>query len=1109
MMDKPNNIDNEIQALEAYITSIDKGADEGLEQLGDQDNTSAFTRRLAILIDSKKYNDAVEAIKDREPEDPWCHLAIIASLANKNTEIADQLLAWANEHLKLTERDRCRVLYAKWIVSMLLGDEAFIPTITDVLDTDQVDLLRKSSAAVQSIVDVVVARQSIDTNLERIAVERQITNAIALAEHERSIELCKLLATRQPIPIAVGELALRYGYMASESLLQRLRTEHPDDFRAKWLACAIDGEILRNPGRAFDDANELIPLANTQVDREQLAGLMWDLTWNAGKEYAEKFNAIASSLLSDNPRMLSLYQAAKYAQSGDSEEANAILTEIRDQNDPIWLQISAQILLQHGDWNEAINQLRRAADLTKSPDILRRLAAIGYENDDISTSIESLEKVIRVDPLDIESKQMLARLYVDKEDYQNALPHLQSLYKLDSDNQTHALNLATCLAYLGEVQEALKLYEELCAVDHPPLQALVARSELLKAENKTDQAFELLHQHRDQFWDSSDYLQAYMIHAWSARKNEKGSEAFSQLLKLQQEGKAPPDLLESKSLDDLLEHAKAYNKWREELAINLANGKMPWLLADSMLNRAAREGWGYRTQSVGWVFDEPANRAELCIYSTNNFAVRCTEDKSKALVRLTCPQKGTPVVIDLSSLMTLHSLGMLDSVAAYFGKVLYPAVYLQDALHEKGKLILHQPSRLDELYDIKDHIDRGSITVIDDIGQVGQRPMPYVNEYSGEDNDPEHYYRLSDVIAVLHESGRLDGEHKQALETSASKQSGSDEQHPPLDPMAKVIVDLSTLFTLSYHGVLEDAARVLRIHVSQEQHEEIVGQIQAYAEREKMRIAYHEMWDQVRADNRYVPVTHEFDTDLETSHKQADRIDHSVAAGSLAENQGMPLMADDRVSQMMILNARPNDEYASFGSDCLLERLYEGKELNLDDLSVAFKQLIEWRYRFLTPHPDYLYSVALRHKAKLPGKELQSIASYMHDCIRDPGLFGGAEPTEPPMSMAMRLVNEWVSVGVNFLIPVWANGEFDKNHCHTLTSWVTSEMLPSIPKSMMHSAHVTGIVPVALFMARAMIVSHEIEDEDKANEALSSIQCGLGMTRKEYFRILGEVVSER
>lgn len=68
-------------------------------------------------------------------------------------------------------------------------------------------------------------------------------------------------------------------------------------------------------------------------------------------------------------------------------------------------------------------------------------------------------------------------------------------------------------------------------------------------------------------------------------------------------------------------------------------------------------------------------------------------DGEVQLVELEAATKGTPVVIDLSSLITLHQLNLLQEVAEYSGEIYFPAAFLTQILEDATKLSPHQLSQ--------------------------------------------------------------------------------------------------------------------------------------------------------------------------------------------------------------------------------------------------------------------------------------------------------------------------------------------------------------------------------------------------------------------------------
>ena len=206
----------------------------------------------------------------------------------------------------------------------------------------------------------------------------------------------------------------------------------------------------------------------------------------------------------------------------------------------------------------------------------------------------------------------------------------------------------------------------------------------------------------------------------------------------------------------------------------------------------------------------------------------------------------------------------------------------------------------------------------------------------------------------------------------------------------------------------------------------------------------------------------------EESDEESDR-DIGFAAAVLAEQEGLPLLADDRVCQTLILNQRRNHASAAFGTDTLLLSLNRAGVIGDDVLAEKFLSLLKWRYRFLLPTPSILRTLLESHMEYPPGEKLSFVARYAHDCMRDAGLFGGLEQTEPPIPMAFRLYQDWVRVIIDFITDLWVDASVPEYHAEQVTDWAIRYFLPTEPKAMGNRAFRLSGMLVGTVFTFAMI----------------------------------------
>ena len=127
------------------------------------------------------------------------------------------------------------------------------------------------------------------------------------------------------------------------------------------------------------------------------------------------------------------------------------------------------------------------------------------------------------------------------------------------------------------------------------------------------------------------------------------------------------ELMQEKSLDDLLEHGRRYGEVRQTLQNAVVAGRMPWLCVEEQMRNPPTWAWALHTQDLKWNIEEPLSRAAFSIYATNGFTV-CTTDNGKTIETITSPERGSEVVVDLSALLTLHAIHRLEETLRSFSE---------------------------------------------------------------------------------------------------------------------------------------------------------------------------------------------------------------------------------------------------------------------------------------------------------------------------------------------------------------------------------------------------------------------------------------------------------
>lgn len=1096
-----------VQTLVAYVAALEGETEAALRLLSGLHTPDAVRRRLAILNDAGRFREAADLVRGSDPHERWCDRAVTAFVRNGELERAEDVAAWAKHHQNPSVGQRCALALAeaRHTHALRRRPSAGPPPLPCELDDDEKNGLRRALEPVGPLLATALDSGRTRTAFESLAVQIAIAIHQRLGDHADVKSLGTVLLTRVPVPLDAAQLVHQKTIPCPEGLPTRLRLEHPESFRAHELAGAIEAEVLNRPAEALDSAMCLARGASRPEEQERACHLLFVIAQVLGPEALEKVRQEAPSLLKGESSFLSLLQADGLLRAGKTDDAEAVLERVRDEADPGWLQQQANLLLQKGLPVQAIEQLEKAARIVPHPELLKAVAALAFRHSLLDKAAVALERVLSVHPDDFASRQNAAHIYAQQNEYGKASGHFATLARQRPAEPAHALNHARCLALEGDAEGSLRVYSELCAAADAPLEAYLRRVQILRSLGQEKEAFDFLHTQRGRFWDKPEYVSTLLDLGFASGNEAAAHDALARLDELQRSQPDAQQFLHPKTVDDLVEHIKGEQERVDTIRQSLVRGQFAWLMADFAVRHTSYWGWRLRTQPLDWVFDDPLNRAAFSIYATNGFAAMPQGDGTRELAELRCPAPGTPVVIDLSSLITLHRLGLLPAAAAYFGKIFLPSTYLTLVLSEGRRLGFHQLSMKTSAETIKAALDDGRLAVA-----PPDSTRPVVSEYTA-DTDTAHCYRLKDLAAVLHESGLLADTNYREFTNVARRPGGADGAHPPLRQGAAITCALSTLRTVSQLGLLPPLMKAFAVSITPEDRDAVLSEVRAAAAQAEVREWHRSLWEAVRGDGRFVHVTHTPPADfrvrpgVEEGDDERPWFDAGLAAPFLSLATGHPLLADDRVCQALVLNQPPLESRVAFGTDALLPAMGGAGLVGGQRVADGYLQLIRWRYRFVVIPPSVLVTLAKRFATHPPGAELQSVARYVYDCMRDPGLFGGLEPTSPPTTMANRVYQSWSAAVAEMLIDVWRDDAFTEESARALTRWAVSELLPSPPASMGTNGAVFPTFRAKLVLSRAMIRSIHLADAARAHRALAAIANGLGLSREEYLRTVTEV----
>lgn len=1079
---------------------------KALERLEGIDSPRVMSLRLAILIDQQDFQKAAALLHDRTLHERWVHSAVVVYVATNEQGQASKVLNWARDE-EITVFHRCLLAYARTVSTCIEEDlqkrDMMMPGQVQAAERDR---LEQALAKLHPILCDPEKTGKVHNGAEAEGLAVAIMLSYRLGNLDECQTYCELLGQYSPVSLVYAR-AVQEGIVEPHSdLPERVRRDHPLSQDALLLAAAIEGIRLGKVAEAVAETRGLIAQTQSGDHKERLGELLEEVSAALPSEEQAKLAGFLETQFGADHCLVRQRRVIELLLQNETKEAEALLETLHDEGDPVWWQLLAKLRYKQDRKPEAAEAQAKASRMLQRVETQRSAAALAEEAERWDLLEDALKRVLALAPQDHRARVRLGALYVDQHRFADAASCFEHLWKQQPEESTHALNLATCLRNDGRTTESLEVLEQLCAKSPPVLHAILGRAQLFREDGKPDRAFQSLQTFRGSFWNHEDFLLAYVGFGYSAARDDAANEAFAHLLELQREGKVSPDKLWSASLDDTIELIKSQNRTLQSANDAVLRGRLPWLAVESLRRHPPYLAWRFRTQPLN-VSDNTQARATRAIYATNRFTVHANEEHDPTLEHINCPPRGAAIVMDLTALLTLHRLGLLDKTVDYFGTLHVPATYIPTMLEDAAKLAPHQPSGLQATESIKRAVDEGSIQILSDAPGTKNSRLASVTEYDDEEANRPPSYHLIDFFGWLHSSGQLSKTEYDRARQLAHKPPRTDTR--PLDDLIKngIVIDLDTLKTVCDVGLLQIVLQSTAVHISEEEASHVRHELGSAVNREEVLGWHKELAATLKDETRFrragVPTSQ-----VDIGREENLWRDQPVAALLFALDRTLPLFVDDRCCQAVAQNANKQDTTAAFGTDAFLVALLDEGMISLAEGAQHFRQLMAWRYRFLLPPARILSHWACEYSAHPPGAPLVETSQYAHDCMRDPGLFGGSEPTRPPLPLAFHFWYAWIGRIGEFLMDLWLDPTVDESVADAITRWCVNELLPTPPRNLqpfVRSKAAAGTPQILLTSLLAQ--SLRADDEDAANRAVWAAKESLGVSDVEYLRVIGEISS--
>ncbi len=1098
---------NEVRAINASIKSIGGFFDAALDMLNGFTDPFSMRARLALLVRQKKFKEALSYIEKESIHIHWCDLAVVVYMHMDLESRAKRLIDKNILKKRHVKRMQCIIRYANETMAILLlkhGSRAQYHL--DDLDREKVLITLN---VMESVLKPILEADSIKSNLEQVAIDTAWNAYFTLADSEKLVLCTHLLESYSPISMNVAKSVLLEFTLPSANLPGRLREDYPDEFEANYFALVIEFNYLNKSDKSLYSLNKVSKLAQNDDQKKQVYGLIQQMLQNSDAKFEGDFGKALSLITAGDFIYRNYHDIYTALKTDRPSDAFALLESVEVENNEILLQFRADAYLQSNDSQSAVDDFLRATNIISNQKLLHRTANLAYEIDRIQDAENCLRKVVELAPEDMSAHRNLAAIYFnDLNDLTKSVTEFKILHMTSPNDQMIVWSLAKVYESLFRPDESLEYFNKLCNTETPDKAALLNRAQLLESLGDQEKAFNSLLPFKEHFMEDGDFLFAFMDLAFATGDEEEANICLARLDVLNEIGQLKSGVIEKISgTKEILELMNSRHKQVVErntvISSSVIAGRMPWIWAEFLVGKPVAIGWDLRTKNLRWIPGSIEKLTSVTTYSTNGFAIGETFNDKRVLKKLSCPTAGTSIVADLSSLLTLFKLNLLDHVADYFSEIIVPEGYLETVLQDSRKMLIGQRSQKLASESIKSLLEKNVIKIC---RSASDSSVVVVDEYEQGEN---HCYRLVDLVRPAFVSGKITEKEYDRLSGIQLEESSVDSEHPDLVPLQEIMIELSTLQTLFQLSLLEKVSHVFQLYVSMDTKYEVHETLSSYTHREEVRKQYLDFWSFVRDDSRFkflpIKVPDEMKTIGDENSKHL-----SFLASYLAQKEKLPLLVDDRVIQALVLSSPEKVASAAFSSDILVSELLSSSEISEDEAVNAILQLMRWRYRFILPSSNVLTAIVKRFRSNPPGFEMQEVASYVHDCMRDPGLFTGIEDTELGESMASKFYQSWLSVIAEILADVWNDEEFKIANVEDLTRWCIYELVPSTPKVL----HGSMRANLGCFTARALLSFTSIQSASRPNpermiQMMKFLKGILELDDAEYERIIMETVYER
>ncbi len=1100
----PLEIADHILVLESKIAFLEGDRPKAKSILAATNSPMSISWRLGWLLDEDRNDEAAQLV-DRLPlHERWVDRAVSAFVRTGQIDRARQTLQWCRDNAAASVQDLAQVMFAQehYLIACQRdgADDAVVPGQVDPATEQRLTTTREALAPILTRVS---GCGQIRSGLEEAAVLMAERTCYFLGDRPAAVGWATLLQNRTPVPLGFVESVFRRAVPAPTDLPERLRRDHPSSFDAQLYAAVLEHAHLRSTAEAAAAALSLVPSAHTGIQRRRLSGLLIEID-SRSDESRQDIQQALRSLLANDPNERRLWEATESLNRHDAATAETILSDATLKRDGRWWQMSAEVKRQRGDKAGALADLQEAGRLILNPDLMGFIAELAEELGEHRIVVNALEKRLNLIPEDVNSRHQLAFEYVQLQEFSNAAGCFCQLKTQTKHVLEFSLNEANCYAMAGKLTESLRCFDNIIAAYPDSNPAYISKSRLIGSAGKWDEAFQILENVRQRFWSEPLFVLGYMDCAHRAGREVEAGRALLALIRLRESSPEEVPFLQQFDFDDLIRMGQDRREQFESLCHEILRGCCPWALVAKLLNRPLSLEWAIRTQPAN-VQDALVERATLAIYSTNGFTP-AGPDTKRLWKPIQPSAPGQPVAADLTAIITLHRLGLLNRTAEYFGTLIIPEAYLGVLLHDREDLQPHQRSREDTARLLIKCKESDSVVIVAD-----GNDLPLLHQYGEPPATDQLVAGLRDVVKWLHQRGDISTDQFEAV--SQLPDVSQNLETPAIFFHAdRFVAQLSALDALHSRGCLEPLLKTGKVALSPSEWREVEDRRRWEQFTSEIAGWHGDLADRLAGSPNVQRVGV---PPLRAPGPEDERDGASPTAGIalaatlIAQERRLPLLIDDRSLQNLVLSETPDLSSAAFSVDQALIAMRDSGVISDQEITDAFCQMMAWRYRFLVPPAEVLLNLAHQFRDNLPGHRLSEVSHYLHDCLQDPGLPVSADAKNPRAGIDSQFVSAWMREVTRFLVLARQSSDFTDSQWSKLAHWSALRLIPVPPRNQ-HPVHqrifADEIPRLVILNMLSVIVAEGVRRRRDLLASLRDLKTVLCLSDRDFAEAIAEFV---